>query len=1077
MMQVKQVWRWMLRGVVLTLVAGFGLVAAAPAPTAPAVPTSLYSGMKWRLIGPYRGGRVLTVTGVPSEPDTWYFGAVIGGVWKTTDSGRVWKPLFQHQPVASIGAIAVSPSNPNIVYVGTGEVAPREDISFGDGVYKSLDGGKTWHHMGLDDSRHIGKILVDPRNPDIVLVAALGHIYSPEPYASSAERGVFRSTDGGVTWHKVLFENDQTGAIDLSFDPQNPAIVYASLWQMGRTPWSMTSGGPGSGLYKSTDEGKTWTRLAGHGLPDGVLGKIGVSVAGGDDGDRVYALIEAKDGGLYRSDDGGAHWKLINAAQAFRQRAWYFTRVYADPRDPNTVYIVNTGFYRSTDGGDTFARLRVPHGDNHGCWIDPLDTKRMIVGNDGGATITIDGGKTWSSLDNQPTAQFYHVATDNRFPYYVYGAQQDNSSVAIASRSDYGAITRRDWYPVGGGESGYVVPDPTDPDVIYAGSYFGILTREDRRTGQVRDISPWPEDPDGLPASAAKYRFTWTAPFAISPQNPHVIYTASQVLFRSTDGGSSWTAISPDLSRNDKSKQQSSGGPITKDNASAEYYDLVYSIAPSPVRAGEIWVGTDDGLVQLTQDEGKTWKNVTPKGLPEWAKVAQIQASPFDAGTAYVAVDAHKLGDDRPYIFRTRDFGQTWTAITDGLAAPAYVHVVRTDTVRKGLLFAGTETGAYVSFDDGAHWQSLQLNLPTTSVRDFAVKDNDLIVATHGRSFWILDDITPLRQATAAMAQDAAHLFEPAPAIRIRRGNGSGGGLVGAARNPPDGAMLDYYLASPAKGPVTIEIDDAAGKLVRRLSSEKPAPHPEPMFGFRRPPERLPTSAGMHRIVWNLRYDVPPYIQSKIAPVYDEGDPLGPMVLPGEYRVTLTVDGHAYTQPLKVVMDPRVHVSMADLQKQFDLMRQLWDALAQDHLAINGILQLHAQLTALESRLANEPDARAVVAAAKALDGKILAVRDELYQPKAVAGEEMLNYPIKLNSQLAYLENTVDSADAAPTAQSVVVFGRLRTRLDVQLATWRTLQDKDLPALDAQMRKAGIHALSVPPSGPATLAAAGAGPR
>ncbi|MDE3156944.1 MAG: glycosyl hydrolase [Acidobacteriota bacterium] len=1037
------------------MVALTGAVALA----APVVPASVYKGLKYREIGPYRGGRVLAVTGVPGHPSTWYFGAVVGGVWKTVDGGRTWDPLFQHEPVASIGAIAVAPSNPNIIYVGTGEAAPRENISFGDGVYKSLDGGKTWTHLGLDGTRHIGRILVDPQNPDIVMVAALGPIYSEQPYATSPDRGVYRSTDGGATWQKVLYKDEHTGAIDLSFDPDNPAIVYAALWQMGRTPWSLTSGGPGSGLYKSSDEGKTWHQLTGHGLPGGVLGKIGVSAAGGD---RVYAIVEAEDGGLYRSDDGGDSWTLVNGDQQFRQRAWYFTRVYADPTDPDTVYTVSTGFYRSTDGGETFQRVNVPHGDNHGCWIDPSDGQRLIVGNDGGATISVNGGKTWSSLYNQPTAQFYHVATDNRFPYYVYGAQQDNSTVAIASRSDFNAIGRRDWYQVGGGESGYVLPDPTDPDIVYAGAYFGILTRYDRHTGQVRDISPWPEDPDGWPASVAKHRFTWTAPLAFSPQDPHVLYTASQVLFRSTDGGGSWTAISPDLSRNDKSKQQSSGGPITKDNASAEYYDLIYSIAPSPVRKGEIWIGTDDGLVQLTEDEGKTWQNVTPPGMPAWAKVALIEASPFDAGTAYVSVDAHKLGNFKPYIFRTRDFGKTWTPITDGIAEPAYVHAVRSDTVRKGLLFAGTETGAYVSFDDGDHWQSLQLNLPTTGVRDFAVKNDDLVVATHGRSFWILDDITPLRQATAAVAEQAAHLFTPAPAIRFRPGNGPDG-HVGLASNPPDGATIDYYLKDKVTGPVSLDVYDPQGRLVRHFTSEKQEPPPHLKYGRAPKPEQLPTGAGFHRIVWNLRYDLPPYIRAKVAAVYDMGGPLGPMVLPGTYQVKLTVAGHTETAPLKVVLDPRVHVAPAALQAQFDLMRQTWEALAEDHVAVNGILSLHAQLEALQARLAGVPKGQPIVAAAKALDGKILAVEGKLYQPKSEADEEQLNYPVELNSQLAYLQTVVDSADAAPTKQSIEVFGRLRRRLDEQLAAWKALQAKDLAALNAQMQKDGIAAVAPAP--------------
>ncbi|MDE3154934.1 MAG: glycosyl hydrolase, partial [Acidobacteriota bacterium] len=622
-----------------SVLASVALVGAVALGAAPAVPGSVYNGMHWRLVGPFRGGRVLAVTGVPTQPDTWYLGSVVGGVWKTTNGGATWRPIFDHEPVASIGAIAVAASNPNVIYVGTGEAAPREDISFGDGVYKSTDAGRTWTNVGLHDSRHIGRIVVDPHNPDLVLVAAMGHFYGP-----NTERGVFRSADGGRTWQKVLYKDDRTGAIDVAFDPSNPTIVYAALWQADRKPWSLSSGGPGSGLYRSTDEGSTWTRLEGHGLPGGVLGKIGISVAGHSHGERVYALIEAEDGGLYRSDDAGRTWHLVNDSQEIRTRAWYFTYVFASPVNPDVVYVADNAFYKSTDGGRTFATERIPGGDNHGFWMNPLHPERMIESNDQGVVITIDGGRSWQKLDNLPIGQFYHVSTDNRFPYDLYGAQQDMGAIAIASRG-WGGITSRDWYSVGGddGESGYVLPDPTDPDLVIAGGYGGALTRFDARTKQLVDIAPWSNNNGGHPASELKYRFTWTAPLAFSPQDPHVLYMGSQYLMETTDGGMSWKILSPDLTRNDKSKQGLSGGPITKDNASAEYYDVVYSIAPSPKAAGQIWVGTDDGLVQLTRDGGKTWQNVTPKGLPEWAKVSLIEASPFDAGTAYVAVDAHKL--------------------------------------------------------------------------------------------------------------------------------------------------------------------------------------------------------------------------------------------------------------------------------------------------------------------------------------------------------------------------------------------------------------------------------------------------
>lgn len=1026
----------------------------------------LLAGLQWRLIGPYRGGRVLAVTGVPGHPEEFYFGSVGGGVWKTEDAGRTWKPLFDHEKIASVGAIAVAPSDPNVIYVGTGESAIREDISFGDGVYKSVDGGKTWQHIGLTRTRHIARILVDPHNPDIVLVAALGHVYGPNP-----ERGVFRSTDGGATWKKVLYKDENTGAIDLCFDPGNAHVVFASLWQSGRTPWSLTSGGPGSGLYKSSDGGVTWTQLKGNGLPDGVLGKIGVSVAGGNDGNRVYALIEANKGGLYRSDDAGEHWKLVSSEQRWLQRAWYFMDVTADPVDPNLVYIGSVSYFRSTDGGRHFDLLRVPHGDNHAMWIDPADHHRFIVGNDGGATISIDNGATWSSLNNQPTGQFYHVATDNRFPYSVYGSQQDLGSVAIASNSRYGRIGRRDWYSVGGGESGYIEPDPTNPDIVYAASYFGILTRYNHVTHQVQDISPWPDDPDGWPAADQKYRFTWTMPLAISPQDAHTLYSGSQKLLKTTDGGMHWSEISPDLTRNDRSKQQSSGGPLTKDNASAEYYDLIYSIAPSPVASGEIWVGTDDGLVQLTRDGGRTWKNVTPPGMPEWAKVALIDASHFDAGTAYVAVDAHKLDDRKLYLYRTHDYGMTWTLITNGLSAPGFANAVRQDTVRRGLLFAGTETAVYVSFDDGDHWQPLQLNLPASSMRDLMVKGNDLIVATHGRAFWILDDITPLRQLDSAVTESDLHLFQPAVAMRMRNGGATSEASV--AKNAPDGAVIDYWLKAPVKGDITLQILDGRGKVVRSFSSkaEKVGPHPLPEEPHQFEPEAaLSNKAGLNRFVWNLRYPLPPPIPLAI---YDEGGPVGPMVLPGQYQVKLIADGKTLTAPLTVKLDPAVTATPADLQKQFDLLMQIWQATKQDHEIFNQLMDLRTQLQEVQKRLADSSKDADVVSSANTLQTKVMNLALDLNQYHARASEEMLNYPIELNSKLGYLANAVDSADSAPTQQQVEVFRLYQQRLSQDVARWSELQTHDLAALNRAMRSAGYPVVAVTSPEAATAIAKG----
>ncbi len=772
-------------------------------------------GMKWRLVGPFRGGRVLAVAGVANQPNIYYFGAVAGGVWKTTDGGLTWSPIFDKQPVSSIGAIAVAPSDPNIIYVGTGEACIRGDISFGNGVYKSLDAGKTWTHIGLDDTRHIGAVIVDPHDPNIVFVAALGHAFGP-----NKDRGVYRSTDGGKNWQNVLFKDDKTGAIDIVFDLNNSHVLYASLWQALRTPWSFESGGPGSGLYKSSDSGATWERLEGHGLPEGVLGRIGVAVSP-TDSSRVYALVEAEKGGLYRSDDAGATWERVTDDHRFRQRAWYFTHIFADPTNADSVYVLNTGMFRSTDAGKSFQILNPPHGDRHDLWIDPTNANRMIESDDGGATISTDGGKTWSAESNQPTAQFYHVTTDSRFPYYVYGAQQDNGTVAIASRSDGGAIGQRDFYGVGGGESGYVIPDPRNANVVFAGSYDGLITRFDKSTGQTQDVSPWPLNPMGSGAADLKHRFQWTAPIAVSPHHPAMIYFGGEVLFQSGDGGATWNIISPDLTRNDKSKQQSTGGPITKDNTSVEYFDTIFAIAESPVEKGVIWAGSDDGLIHLTRDAGQNWANVTPKDLPEWSTISIIEPSSAEAGTAYVAVDRHRLDDFQPYIYATKNYGKSWTRINNGLPATSYVHSVREDPKHPSLLFAGTETGVYVSFDAGGRWQPLQLNLPPAPIHDLAIHGDDLIVATHGRSFWILDDIAPLREISDATQSEDAHLYTPSAAIRFFGGSYHVPPGFALGANPPDGAIIDYSLKSAPKDTVTLEIQDSDGNLIRKYSSKK----------------------------------------------------------------------------------------------------------------------------------------------------------------------------------------------------------------------------------------------------------------
>jgi photosystem II stability/assembly factor-like uncharacterized protein len=1044
---------------ITVLVVIVGAMAAAVSVKAQTLTKDSLSGMRWRLIGPFRGGRAEAVAGVAGNPNVFYFGAVAGGVWKTTDAGISWLPIFDHEPVASIGAIAVDPHDPNVLYVGTGEPCLRGDISYGNGMYKSVDGGKTWTHIGLDDTRHIAKILIDPHDPDIIFVAAIGHAYGP-----NEQRGVFRSTDAGKTWEKVLYKDDKTGAVDLTFAADNSHTLYAALYQEVRTPWSFDGGGPGSGIYKSIDGGTTWKQLQGNGLPTGVLGRIGIAV--GANGERVYALIEAEKRGLYRSDDGGESWQFINGDHNFTQRAWYFMHIFADPKQTDTLYILNTGMSRSTDGGQTFSDINAPHGDRHDLWIDPTNTDRMIESDDGGATISENGGKSWSSEDTEPTAEFYHVATDDRFNYYVYGAQQDNSTVAIASRTDSGVIDETDYYDVGGGESGFVVPDPKAPNIVYADSYSGLITRFDKTNAEEQDISPWPLNPMGHGAIDTKYRFQWTAPIEMSPYDSHTIYFGGNVLFKSTDQGTSWTIISPDLTRNDKSKQGSSGGPLEQDNTSVEYYDTIFAVAESPVTQGLLWVGSDDGLVHVTRDDGKTWADVTPKDIPAWSRIDIIDPSSHDAGTAYLAADRSRWDDFHPYLYKTTDYGQTWTKITDGLPDNVFTHAIHEDPARKGLLFAGTETGIWVSFDDGAKWQSLQLDLPTVPVHDMTIHGNDLIIATHGRSFWILDDMSPLREMTAETADADVHLFKPETAYRFRGVGFRLPGGVAAGENPPSGATIDYTLKAAPKDPITLQILDSSGKVIRKFSSKSEAAGPESPFAafFGGGRSSLPAKAGLNRFQWDLRYEAPTRVPGAVA---WGGFETGPLAVPGDYQVKLTVAGHDYTAPLHVAEDPRIHVSNEDLQKQLDFSLQIDGRITAAHDAVNQIREIHSQLDALQTRLAGNDKAKNVADAAKDLDKKFVAVEDALIQSKSQSGEDPLNYPVMIADQMLALTSTVESADTAPTQSSRDVFDTLNKQLDEQLATYRQLKDKDLADLNRQIRGANIPAIGVtpPPAG------------
>ncbi|HEY6809156.1 MAG TPA: glycosyl hydrolase, partial [Gemmatimonadales bacterium] len=884
------------------------LVLAAPARAqAPAaVDTSRFSALHWRLVGPFRGGRVDAVAGVVGQPLVYYFGATGGGVWKTVDGGLTWNPVADKTlTTGSIGALAVAESDPNVVYAGSGEETVRGNVSPGDGMYKSTDAGKTWSKTGLADAGQIGRIAVHPRNADLVYVAVIGHAFGP-----NAMRGLYRSADGGKTWQRILSRNDSTGAIDVVLDPTNPRVIYASLWQAQRTPWDFSSGGAGSGLFKSTDGGDTWTELTRNkGMPAGVIGRIDMAVSPVDP-ERVWAVVEAKDGGVFRSDDGGTTWTKTSDDHEIRQRAWYFSNIYADPASADVVYTLNTSLLKSVDGGATFKPLDAPHGDHHALWIDPTNPQRMINGNDGGATVTTNGGESWTTQDNQPTAQFYHVIATTHWPYKLCGAQQDNSTVCIASSTDGFGITDKDWFEAGGGESGWLASRADDPDVIYAGSYGNHITRLDTRTGQERNINAWPDNPMGHGAADLKYRFQWTFPIVLAPTNPNDLYIGAQVLFKSTDEGASWQLISPDLTRNDTTRQRPSGGPITKDNTSVEYYGTIFTVAPSPKDSNAIWVGTDDGLVQLTRDGGKTWQNVTPKEITAGTQVSTVEASPVDAATAYVAATRYKLDDFAPYAFVTHDFGKTWRKITAGIPATHFVRVVRQDPVRPELLYAGTEFGPYVSFNDGANWQPLRLNLPVTPVHDLTVKGDELAAATHGRAFWILGNLGVLRQLSGAAATADRVLYTPGNAWRTG-GGGFGRAIPGVGENAPRGAQLAFYLKSKPDSAVTVAVLDARDSVVRTWST-RPAD----------PQDSIEVKAGMNVVTWNLRYAGAHRFKGLVL---WGGGTQGPVAVPGTYKVRVSTAGWSDTKTFQVVEDPRVHVTPADLQKQFDLLVRIRD--------------------------------------------------------------------------------------------------------------------------------------------------------
>ena len=997
-----------------------------------------FSGLRWRNIGPIRGGRSIGVAGSTSRPLEYYFGATGGGLWKTSDGGTTWWPVTDRSiKTSSVGAVAVSESNPDIVFIGTGEVQLRGNIIQGDGLYKSSDGGGTWAPGGLADTQAIGRIRIHPTDPDTVYVAALGH-----PFGQNPERGVFRSRDGGKTWEKVLYRGERAGAVDLCLDPVHPQVLFATTWEVFRTPHSLSSGGPGSGLFKSTDGGDHWTEITRNpGLPAGLIGKSGITVSGADS-NRVWAIVEAEDGGVFQSDDAGATWIKVNDERRFRQRAFYYTRIYADPRSRDRVYVLNTGLYRSDDGGKTYTTLRPPHGDNHDLWIAPEDPSRMINGNDGGANVSVNGGQTWTG-QRYPTAQLYHVATTAHIPYHACGAQQDNSTACMPSNG-----SGDEFYQIGGGESGYIAPDPRNPDIFYAGSYGGMLTRYDRATGQMRQINIWPENPMGHSSKDIRERFQWTFPIVFSQADPRVLYVGSQHLWRTTGEGQSWERISPDLTRADPKTMGPSGGPITLDQTGVETYATIFTIAPSPRDPNTIWTGSDDGIVSITRDGGKNWQRVTPPDLPGFARISLIEASPHRPDTAYLAANRYQQDDWRPYLYRTDDYGRTWTKIVDGIGTRDFARAIREDPKRPGLLFAGTEHGIHVSFDNGARWQSLALDLPATPVHDLVVKDDDLVIATHGRSMYVLANISVLRQLTPAVSQSEMFLFDPADVMR--------------SVNP--GATIDFYLKQPAEK-VTLDILDARGNIVRTFATAETRKPQEQAGGAAEEGARgagqshINARAGMNRITWDMRY---PDAAGFPGMILWAASLRGPIAPPGAYQVRLTAASGVQSRSFAVTRNPKLtQITDADLQEQFKLSLQIRDRLSRANEAVVRMRALKEQIGERLAKLDKSKD-EAVIAGGEALRQRLTDIEGEIYQYRNQSSQDPLNFPIKLNNKLAALLGVVQSADSRPTDQSYDVFRDLSTRLDAQLERLDSISKADIPDFNKLLSARNLEPVRAP---------------
>ncbi|SEK74433.1 Sortilin, neurotensin receptor 3 [Aquimarina amphilecti] len=1004
----------------------------------------LYDALEYRLVGPFRGGRSAAVTGVPGKPNLFYFGATGGGVWKTTDGGRTWENISDGFFGGSVGSISVSKSDPNVIYVGGGEKTLRGNVSSGYGVWKSIDAGKTWVQSGLPKSRHIPRIAIHPTNPDIVYAGVLGNIYKP-----TQDRGVYKSIDGGKNWNKVLFANQDAGAVDLTLDPNNPRILYASTWNARRTPYSLSSGGNGSALWKSSDSGKTWKEISKNkGFAKDTLGIMGITVSPVDS-ERVWAIVENKEkGGVYRSDDGGETWNLLNSDRSLRQRAWYYTRIYADPSDKDVLYVVNVSYHKSKDGGKNFSSFRAPHGDHHDLWIAPENPKRMIMGDDGGAQITYDGGETWSTYHNQPTSQFYRVTTDNSFPYRIYAAQQDNSTIRINHRSTGWSISEDDWESTAGGESAHIAIDPKNNDIVYGGSYDGFLTRVNHKTETVRSISVWPDNPMGHGAEDMKYRFQWNFPIMFSKHNPNKLYTFSNQVHVTENEGQSWEIISPDLTRNDPNKLKSSGGPITQDNTSVEYYCTIFAAAESPIKEGLLWTGSDDGLVHVSQDGGKNWNNVTPKGMPEWMMINSIEPSSFDEGTCYIAGTRYKSGDFAPYLYKTTNYGQSWTKITSGINNEHFTRVLRADPKRKGLLYAGTETGMYISFDDGSNWKAFQLNLPIVPITDLTIKENNLVVATQGRSLWIIDDLTVLHQLNSDSKTKENILFKPKDTYRMRGGGRKGSKTEGT--NHPSGVITYFNLKNFDKKKDTISLTyfNTKGDTIKSFST-KAKEKKDKLNDLKK---------GANQFNWNMRGDGAEKLKGMIL-WWANLD--GPKAVPGTYKVSLNVNGKEVSQPFTILADPRAEATLQQMHQQFDFITSVNKTVDQAHQSIKKIKKINTQLKSFSTQYKDNEKTKDLVTKAKDLQKKFGEIEKALYQTKNRSGQDPLNFPIKLTNKLGHLNSLVGMGDFGPTTQDIAVKNQLTKQIDDQLNSFNKLISEEIKSFNSEFNTLQLNYLFV----------------